>query len=228
MVGIRWCVVGTARLQVIVNQLSPTLLTPSPPTTLRGSASFSYLVPYHRPVCHLAPGHTGVFHKNFLWYKLLALICIITLPFVFPLGMTFRTFMQHFFAEKCIFLCRTIILRNPFPALLLLHLPFNKFMLITYFKGIRRSFNPSGTQLLTFMREREMWEWLPTTVYNSPYLTTQIQHLKFAFVRSHRGSKKKVIEKISTRFNHSLCDLVIQISIRLMNFQYIFSQLWKV
>jgi hypothetical protein len=27
---------------------------------------------------------------------------------------------------------------------------------------------------------------------------TQIQHLKFAFVRSRRGSKKKVIEKIST------------------------------
>jgi hypothetical protein len=35
-----------------------------------------------------------------------------------------------------------------------------------------------------------------TAVYNSPYRTTQIQHLKFAFVRSRRGSKKKVIEKI--------------------------------
>ncbi len=42
-----------------------TLLTPYP-STLRGSASFSYLVPYHRPVCRFASGHTGVFHKNFL------------------------------------------------------------------------------------------------------------------------------------------------------------------
>ncbi len=58
--------------------------------------------------------------------------------------------------------------------------------------------NPSGTQPLTFMREREMWERLLTTVYNSPYRATQIQHLKFAFVKSRCGSKKKVIEKIST------------------------------
>jgi hypothetical protein len=36
----------------------------------------------------------------------------------------------------------------------------------------------------------------------SLYRTTQIQHLKFAFVRSHRGSKKKVIEKISTVISH--------------------------
>jgi hypothetical protein len=43
-----------------------------------------------------------------------------------------------------------------------------------------------------------MWEWLLTTVYNSPYQTTQIQHLKFAFVRSRSGSKKNVTEKIST------------------------------
>ena len=87
----------------ITSNCWPTVPYPSHPLPppLRGSASFSYLVPYHRPVCHLAPGHTGVFHKNFLWYKLLALICIITLSFVFPLGMTFRTFTQHFFAEKC-------------------------------------------------------------------------------------------------------------------------------
>ncbi len=43
-----------------------------------------------------------------------------------------------------------------------------------------------------------MWEQLVTTVYNSPYRTTQFQYLKFAFVRSRGGSKKKVIEKIST------------------------------
>ncbi len=47
------------------------------------------------------PATPGVFHKNFLWYKLLALICIKTLPFVYTLGMTFRAFTQHFVAEKC-------------------------------------------------------------------------------------------------------------------------------
>ncbi len=55
-------------------------LSPSPPPTLRGSSHFSYLVPYHRSVCRLAHGHTGVFHNNFLWYKLFALTCTIN-PF---------------------------------------------------------------------------------------------------------------------------------------------------
>jgi hypothetical protein len=32
----------------------------------------------------------------------------------------------------------------------------NMFMPITYFEGIKRPCNPSGTQPLTFMREREM------------------------------------------------------------------------
>jgi hypothetical protein len=72
-------------------------------------------------------------------------------------------------------------------------------MPITYFEGIKPPCNPSGTQLLTFMREREMGERLVTTVYNSPYRTTPFQLLKFAFVRSRPGSKKKVIEKISTK-----------------------------
>ncbi len=78
----------------------------------------------------------GVFHENFLWYKLLALICVTTLPFVFTLGMTFCTYTQHFIAKKCT-LCRTVIWRNPYPALLLLLLPFKKFMPITYFVGIK-------------------------------------------------------------------------------------------
>jgi hypothetical protein len=55
--------------------------SPSPPPTLRGSSHFSYLVPYHCPVCRFAHGHTGVFHNNFLWYKLWALICTIN-PFL--------------------------------------------------------------------------------------------------------------------------------------------------
>ncbi len=112
--------------------------------------------------------------------------------------MTFRTFTQHFFAEKCTLPLPAIIFEKSFSRSLLLHLPFNKLMPITYFEGIKRPCNPSGIQPLNFMREREMREWLVTTVYNSPYRTTPFQHLKFSFVRSCRGSKKKVIEKIST------------------------------
>jgi hypothetical protein len=184
----------------ITSDCWPTIPYPSdplpPPPTLRGSASFSYLVPYHRPVCRFAPGHTGVFHKNFLWYELLALICIITLSFVFPLGDFFAHLRLTSLPKNVLFLCRTIIFEKSFSRSLLLHLPFNELMPITYFEGIKCPCNPSGTQPLTFMREREMWEWLVTRVYNSPYRTTPFQHLKFAFVRS-RGSKKKVVEKIS-------------------------------
>jgi hypothetical protein len=50
-------------------------------------------------------------------------------------------------------------------------------------------------------------------VYNSPYQTAQIQHLKFEFVRSRRGWKKKVIEKISTNIIIKLLLLVIIIVI---------------
>jgi hypothetical protein len=69
----------------------------------------------------------------------------------------------------------------------MLHLPINELMPITYFEGIKRPCNPSGTQPLTFMREKEMGEKLVTTVYNSPYQTTPFQLLKFAFVRSRCG-----------------------------------------
>ncbi len=135
MVETRWCVVGTARLQVIVNQLSPTLLTPSPPHA-QGPCLLLIPCPYHRPVCHFAPGHPGVFNKKFFCYKLLALICITTLHFVFSLGMTFCTFTQHFFAKKCTLSSPDNNLRNLFPALLPLHLLFNNIMPITYFEGI--------------------------------------------------------------------------------------------
>jgi hypothetical protein len=50
-------------------------------------------------------------------------------------------------------------------------------------------------------------------VYNSPYQTAQIQHLKFAFVRSRRGWKKKVIEKISTNIIIKLLLIIIIIII---------------
>ncbi len=155
MVGIRWCVLGTARLQVIADQLYLTLLTPSPPPP---HAQGLHLLLIPRP---LSPSclslrtrsHRGV-SENFLWYKLLALICIITPSSVFPFGMSFRTFTQHFFAKNVPFLCRTIIFEKPFFRFLLLHLSINEIMPITYFEGIKRPCNPSGTQSLTFMRER--------------------------------------------------------------------------
>ncbi len=46
----------------------------SPPLPF-SSSPFSYPCPYHRPVCYPAHGHTGVFQNNFLWHKLLALVC---------------------------------------------------------------------------------------------------------------------------------------------------------
>jgi hypothetical protein len=70
--------------------------------------------------------------------------------------MTFRTFTQHFFAEKCTLPLPDNILRNPFPDLLLFHLPFNKPMPITYFEGIKRPCNSTETQSLGFTMEREM------------------------------------------------------------------------
>jgi hypothetical protein len=97
-----------------------------------------------------------VFHKNFLWYKLLALIYIINPFSIFLPGITFRTFKQHFLAEKCTLPLPDNNLRNSSPPLLLLLSLFNKPMPITYFEGIKRPFNSSGTQSLGFTREREM------------------------------------------------------------------------
>ncbi len=129
---------------------------PLPPPMLRGSAYFSYLVPYHRPVCRLAHGHTGVFHKNFLWYKLSPLIYV-TNPFVFfLLALLFAHLGNTSLPKNVPLFCRTIILRNPFPALLLLHLPFNKPMPITYFVGIKRPCNSTGTQFLG-LRGKGRW-----------------------------------------------------------------------
>jgi hypothetical protein len=138
MVGIRWCVVGTARLQLIVHQLSPTLLTlfPPPCSGAPPPSHTSSLITVLFVTWHSATPE--VFHKSFLWYKLLALICIITLPFVFSLGMAFRTFTQHIVAKKC-----TLSLpdKNFWEILFPLFyycLRLNTFMPITYFEGIKR------------------------------------------------------------------------------------------
>ena len=117
---------------------------------------FSYLVPYHCPVCRFAHGHTGVFHNNFLWYKLLELIYIINSFSAFPPGIAFRTFTQHFFAEKCTLPLPDNNFENSFSHSLPLHLPLNELMPITYFEGVKRPCHPSGRELVTFMREREM------------------------------------------------------------------------
>ncbi len=185
----------------ITSDCWPTITHPShplPPTTLRGSSSFSYLIPYHCPVCRLALGHTGVFHKTSFdinyWHNL----CLSTLSSAFPFGMTFHTFTQHFFAEKCTLPLSDNNFDKSLFCSFLLHLPFNKHLPITYSEGIKRPCNPSRTELLTFMREREMGEWLVTTVYNSPYQTIPPLTFKFAIVRSCRGSKRKIIRMILT------------------------------
>jgi len=66
--------------------------------------------------------------------------------------MTFSTFTQHFFAEKCTLPLADNNFEKSFFRSLLLHLP----MPITYFEGIKLPCHPSGTELLTFMRQREM------------------------------------------------------------------------
>jgi hypothetical protein len=119
----------------------------------RGSSSFSHLVPYHRPVCRFALGHTGVFHKTSFdtkyWH---------TLSSAFPFVMTFPTFTHHFFVEKCTLHLLDNNFEKSSSRSLLLHPPFNEPMPITYSEGIKRPCNPSGTELLTFMRKREMGE----------------------------------------------------------------------
>jgi hypothetical protein len=82
--------------------------------------------------------------------------CIFNPLSVFPPGIAFRTFAQHFFAEKCTLSLPDNNSRSPFPNLFPLLLPFNKPMPINYFEGIKRPCNSTGTQFLGFTREREM------------------------------------------------------------------------
>jgi hypothetical protein len=146
------------QIPVIVDQQYLTFSPPLPfPPLLRGSAYFSYLVPYHCPVCPFAHGHTGVFHKNFLRYKLLALIYLNNSIFCLSSRHGFFAHLGNSSLPKNLpFLCGTKILRNLFPALLLLHSPFNKPMPITFFEGIKHPCNSTGTKFLGFMREREI------------------------------------------------------------------------
>jgi hypothetical protein len=68
----------------------------------------------------------GCFIKSFdtnYWHKL----CLSSLPSAFPFGMTFGTFTQHFFAEKCTL---------PLPDNNFENLPFNEPLPITYAEGI--------------------------------------------------------------------------------------------
>jgi hypothetical protein len=47
-------------------------------------------------------------------------------------------------------------MRNPFPALFAIAFTFNKPMPISYFEGMKRPCNFTGTQSLGLPREREM------------------------------------------------------------------------
>ncbi len=71
-------------------------------------------------------------------------------------------------------------------------------MPITYFEGIKRPCNFTGTQSLVLQGKGEMDD----DVYDSPTEPFQLQTFEivqhFAFVRSRRGSKKKVIGKNPT------------------------------
>ncbi len=130
---------------------SLTLLTPSPPPphTLRGSSHFSYLVSYHRPVCRLAHGHTGVFHNNFFWYKLLASIYIINPFLLFLPTLLFSHILRNTSLPKNVpIFCQTITWGFLFPLFPLLHLLFDKPMPIIYFEGIKPPCNSTETQSL--------------------------------------------------------------------------------
>ena len=84
---------------MIVPNSSLTLLTPSPP--LSGAPPTSHTLSLSPFVCRLAHDHTGVFHNNFLWYKLLALIFAINpfLPF-FPTLLFPVHFTQYLLPKK--------------------------------------------------------------------------------------------------------------------------------
>jgi hypothetical protein len=70
----------------------------------------------HLSVCRFAHGHKGVFHNTSFdinyWRNLLLELLSRQQSFV---GITFRTFTQHFFAEKCTFPLPDNNLRIPFP-----------------------------------------------------------------------------------------------------------------
>ncbi len=111
-------------------------LSPSPPTS---QGLLPLLIPSPLSPSSLSPahGHTGVFHNNFLWYKLLALICIINPFSAFASGIVFSHNSRNTSLPKnVLFLCRTIFWEILFPALLILHFLFDKPMPITYFEGI--------------------------------------------------------------------------------------------
>ncbi len=146
----RWYVSDISQItsdceQQFLNPSHP--LSPSPP--LRGSSPFSYLVSYHRSVCRPAHGHTGVFHNNFLWYKLLASIYIINPFLLFIPALLFSHILRNTSLPKNVpILCRTTAWEILFPLFPLLHLLFDKPMPIIYFEGIKPPCNSTETQSL--------------------------------------------------------------------------------
>jgi hypothetical protein len=72
----------------------------------------------------------------------------------FALGIAFSHISRSTsLPKKCTLPLLENILRNPFPALLLLHFLFNKPMPITYFEGIKRPCNFTGTRSLVLQKK---------------------------------------------------------------------------
>jgi hypothetical protein len=69
--------------------------------------------------------------------------------------MTFCTFTQHFFAEKCTLPLPDNNFENSFSVSLLLHLPFNKPKPITYSNGIKRPCPPFWEKASNFYEGRQ-------------------------------------------------------------------------
>ncbi len=169
-------------------------LSPSPPT-LRGSSHFSYLVSYHRSVCRPAHGHTGVFHNNFLLYKLLALIYLINPFLLFLLALLSSHILRNTSLPKNVPLfCRRITWEILFPLFSLLHLLFDEPKPIIYFEGIKPPCNSTETQSLV-LQGKGRWMTISNNGLRLSRRTLPTYKLSncsiSAFVRSRCGSKEK-------------------------------------
>ncbi len=161
---------------------------------LRGSSSFSYLIPYYHSVYCFAHGHTGVLHKTSwdinYWHKHLLKY---SPAYIFVLAWLFANLCYTSLPKNVPFFCRTIILRIPFPALC-----YCIYLLITLCQ-LRMPLPPfweRATAIYEGRQDRSLI-WI-TTVYNSPNLNNSPLTFKFAIVRSFHGWKRKLIRMILT------------------------------
>ncbi len=148
----------------------PPLDSGSPPLSHTSSLITVLFVASHRAVqeCFIKLPLTQIIGTNFYLSTLLS---------AFPFGMTFCIFTHHFFAKKCTLPLPNNNFENSFSRSLILHLPFNEPMPITYFEG------PFWDRATNFYEGKGdgSWIWI-TTVYNSPYRTNSPLTFKFAIV----------------------------------------------